>query len=170
MVVGPAVRRQALPKQTPLGRLLIGLAAMAPRKPYSTDLTDNEWACIQHLVPTAKPGGCPEKYPKREILNGIFYVVRSGCAWRLLPHDLPPWQIVYHYFWLWRRDGTWQYLHDMLRGASIASPSRPPQKGGPRLRCAQTCQRPQAPYPRRYLRVVADRRGHGGQRARPCCG
>jgi putative transposase len=43
-------------------------------------------------------------------------VVRSGCAWRLLPHDLPPWQIVYHYFWRWRRDGTWHHLHDMLRG------------------------------------------------------
>ena len=98
------------------GSLLRGLAAMAPRKPYPTDLTDQEWACIQHLVPTAKPGGCPEKHPKREILNGIFYVLRSGCAWRLLPHDLPPWQLVYHYFWRWRRDGTWGHIHDMLRG------------------------------------------------------
>jgi putative transposase len=89
---------------------------MATRNPYPTDVTDHEWECLQHLVPTAKPGGCPEKYPKREILNGIFYVLRSGCAWRLLPHDLPPWQSVYHYFWLWRQDGTWQHIHDMLRG------------------------------------------------------
>src|ERR1043166_7011163 len=46
------------------------------------------------------------------ILNGIFYLVRSGSAWKLLPHDLPPWRTVYHYFWLWRRDGTWQTIHD----------------------------------------------------------
>ena len=71
---------------------------------------------MEALVPTAKPDGRAEEYPKREILNGILYVVRSGCAWRLLPHDLPPWQSVYHYLWRWRRDGTWQHIHDMLRG------------------------------------------------------
>ena len=89
---------------------------MEPRKLYPTDLHDKEWDVIQHLVPNAKPGGRPEKYPKREILNGIFYIVRGGGAWRLLPHDLPPWQIVYHYFWRWRHDGTWQLIHDLLRG------------------------------------------------------
>ena len=71
---------------------------MELRKPYPTDLSDKAWGLIQHLVPEAKPGGRPEKYPKREILNGIFYIVRGGCAWRLLPHDFPPWEIVYHYF------------------------------------------------------------------------
>src|SRR5262244_2863616 len=71
---------------------------MEPRQPYPTDLTDHEWALIEPYVPTAKGGGRPEHYPKREILNGIFYIVRGGCAWRLLPHDFPPWQIVYHYF------------------------------------------------------------------------
>jgi transposase len=89
---------------------------MEPRKPYPTDLSDNEWALIKHLVPAAKPGGRPEKYPKREILNGIFYILRGGCAWRLLPHDFPPWQIVYHYFWVWHQDGSWQVMHDLLRG------------------------------------------------------
>ena len=89
---------------------------MEPRKPYSTDLSDKEWDLIKHLVPEAKPGGRPETYPKREILNGIFYIVRGGCAWRLMPHDLPPWQIVYQYFWRWRQDGTWQRMHDLLRG------------------------------------------------------
>ena len=68
------------------------------------------------MCPTAKPGGHPEKYPKREILDGIFYILRGGCAWRLLPHDFPPWQLVYHYFWLWQQDGTWQVMHDRLRG------------------------------------------------------
>ena len=67
-------------KAPPLGRLVRGLAAMAPRKPYPTDVTDPEWECIAHLVPAAKAGGRPEKYPKREIRNGLFYVVRSGGA------------------------------------------------------------------------------------------
>ena len=89
---------------------------MEPRKPYPTDLSDQEWALLEPYVPETKRGGRPEKYPKREILNAIFYIVRGGCAWRLLPHDFPPWQIVYHYFWLWRQDGTWQHIHDMLRG------------------------------------------------------
>ena len=71
---------------------------------------------MQHLVPAARPGGRPETYPKREILDAIFYVLRGGCAWRLLPHDFPPWQIVSQYFWQWRRDGTWQLMHDLLRG------------------------------------------------------
>jgi putative transposase len=89
---------------------------MEPRKPSPTDLTDKEWAVIEPYVPAAKRGGRPAQYSKREILNGIFYILRGGCAWRLLPHDFPPWEIVYHYFWRWRRDGTWQHIHDMLRG------------------------------------------------------
>jgi transposase len=89
---------------------------MNPRQPYPTDLSDKEWALIKHLVPEAKAGGRPEAYPKREILNGIFYLLRSGCSWRMLPHDLPPWRIVYHYFRQWHQDGTWQVLHDLLRG------------------------------------------------------
>jgi putative transposase len=89
---------------------------MEPRKPYPTDLSDKEWALIQPYVPETKRGGRPEKYPKREILDAIFYILRGGCAWRLLPHDFPPWEIVYHYFWIWRQDGTWQRMHDLLRG------------------------------------------------------
>src|ERR671915_693870 len=89
---------------------------MEPRRPYPTDLSDREWALIHHLVPAAKPGGRPEKYPKREILDAIFYILRGGCAWRLLPHDFPPWQIVYQYFWRGRNDGTWHRMHDLLRG------------------------------------------------------
>jgi putative transposase len=89
---------------------------MNPRQPYPTDLSDKEWDVIQHLVPDAKAGGRPEAYPKRDILNAIFYLLRSGCSWRMLPHDLPPWRIVYHYFRQWRLDGTWQVMHDLLRG------------------------------------------------------
>jgi putative transposase len=89
---------------------------MNPRQPYPTDLSDKAWDVIKPLVPDAKPGGRPEAYPKREILNAIFYLLRSGCSWRMLPHDLPPWRIVYHYFRQWRLDGTWQVMHDLLRG------------------------------------------------------
>ena len=89
---------------------------MKPRPPYPTDFSDKDWNVIKHLVPDANPGGRPEAYPKREILNAIFYLLRSGCSWRMLPHDLPPWRIVYHYFRMWRQDGTWQVMHDLLRG------------------------------------------------------
>jgi len=86
---------------------------MEPRKPYPTDLSDKEWELIQPYVPEPKHGGRPEKYPKREILNAIFSILRGGCAWRLLPHDFPPWQMVYHYFWVWRQDRTWHVMHDL---------------------------------------------------------
>ena len=89
---------------------------MEPRQPYPTDLTDQAWELIQHLVPTANAGGRPEQYPKREMLNALWYLARSGCAWRWLPHDFPPWPGVYHYVRAWRDDGTWQQLPDMRRG------------------------------------------------------
>ena len=89
---------------------------MNPRQRYPTDLSDHEWNLLTHLVPEAKSGGRPEAYPKREILNGIFYLLRTGCSWRMLPHDLPPWRIVYHYFRQWRQDGSWQVMHNLLRG------------------------------------------------------
>ena len=85
------------------------------RAAYPTDLTDREWELLEPLVPPVKPGGRPAKYARREIVNGIRYVLRSGCAWRLLPHDLPPWQLVYHYFRTWQREGVWQAIHEALR-------------------------------------------------------
>src|SRR3954470_9080180 len=88
---------------------------MTCRQPYDTDLTDPEWEHLKLLVPVAKPSGRPPIHSRREILNGIFYAVRSGGAWKLLPHDLPPWRTVYHYFWIWRRTGVWQRIHDRLR-------------------------------------------------------
>ena len=61
------------------------------RESYPTDLTDEQWEILQRLIPPAKPGGRPRKTNVREVLNAIFYLLRSGCAWRLLPHDFPPW-------------------------------------------------------------------------------
>jgi putative transposase len=75
---------------------------------YLTDLSDQEWVAVKPFLPEVKAGGRPPIHSRREILNGIFYIVRSGCAWRLLPRDLPPWKTVYHYFRIWRKDGTWE--------------------------------------------------------------
>ena len=63
---------------------------------YPSDLSNREWAQVCRVIPAPKPGGRPAKYARREILNGIFYIVRSGSAWKLLPHDLPPCRTVYH--------------------------------------------------------------------------
>jgi putative transposase len=89
---------------------------MPTRKSYSTDLSDEEWEILRPLVPEAKPGGRPRAHETRELLNAIFYVLRGGCAWRLLPHDFfLPWQTAYHYFRQWRLDGTWEQIHTALR-------------------------------------------------------
>lgn len=85
------------------------------RKPYASDLTDEQWALIKDLIPPAKPGGRPREVSMREVVNAIMYLLRSGCAWRLLPHDFPKWNIVYHYFQRFRREGVWQAIHDLLR-------------------------------------------------------
>jgi putative transposase len=82
---------------------------------YATDLTDAEWEQLEPLIPAAKPGGRPRKYDMREILNAIFYLVRAGCAWRLLPHEFPCWKTVYDYFRNWRKQGVWEQIHTLLR-------------------------------------------------------
>jgi len=88
---------------------------MPTQEPYPSNLTDSEWKQIEPLLPKPKLFGRPPRYRKRDILDAIFYVVRGGCAWRMLPHDLPPWRIVYYYFMVWRREGLWQNIHDTLR-------------------------------------------------------
>ncbi|MDB5307581.1 MAG: hypothetical protein JWO38_1783 [Gemmataceae bacterium] len=88
------------------------------RKPYPSDLTDEQWALIELLLPRTTPRhrrGRPRKTELREIVNAIFYHVREGCTWRALPHDLPPWKTVYNYFQAWAADGTWQKRLDTLR-------------------------------------------------------
>jgi putative transposase len=85
------------------------------RKPYSTDLSDTEWTYLENQLPTPQKEGRPRIHTLREILDAIFYVVRGGCSWRLLPHDFPPWKTVYHYFRLWRLDGTWEQMHRAVR-------------------------------------------------------
>jgi putative transposase len=83
---------------------------------YPSDLTEKQCRRIEPLLPAPKSGGRPAKHDRLAILNAILYLVRTGCAWRLLPHDLPHWKTVYHYFRCWRLDGTWKRIHDELRG------------------------------------------------------
>lgn len=85
------------------------------RKAYNSDLTDAEWMILAPFIPPALPGGRPRKHDMREVLDAIFYICRGGCAWRLLPHEFPPWQTVYHYFRVWRRTGLWERMHAALR-------------------------------------------------------
>jgi putative transposase len=88
---------------------------MTKSKAYPTDLQDNEWQVLEGELPQASGQGRPRSHSERAILNGIFYVLHNGITWRSMPHDLPPWQTVYHYFRLWRITGVWQKLNCKLR-------------------------------------------------------
>jgi putative transposase len=90
---------------------------MKSQQAYPTDLNDTEWEQIAPYMPKPSLKGRPPKYTWREILNGIFYVVKNGCVWRALPHDLPAWQTVYYYFALFRREGMWEKWNQMIREA-----------------------------------------------------
>ena len=85
------------------------------RQGYDTDLTSAQWQKISMLFPKAKKRGRPRTQDFREIINAIFYILRAGCSWRLLPHDFPKWQTVYYYFRRWQKDSTWQRIHYFLR-------------------------------------------------------
>ncbi len=78
-------------------------------------LSDEQYHLVEPLIPPAKPGGRPRSVDLREVLNGIFYVVRGGNSWRMMPHDLPPWSTCYDYFRKWRNDGRWRRINDTLR-------------------------------------------------------
>jgi putative transposase len=86
-------------------------------KPYPTDLSDEQWQWIELVIPPAKRGGRRRSVNIREVVNAIFYVVRTGCQWSMLPHDFPPKSTVYEYFSAWRDDGTWELILDVLRHA-----------------------------------------------------
>lgn len=85
------------------------------RRAYATDLTDEEWEIIAPLVPAPLAGGRPPKWSRREIMNAVVYVLKTGCPWHLLPHDFPPYSTVFWYFRKWRKDGTWEKINTGLR-------------------------------------------------------
>ena len=107
---------------------------MTTRTSYPSDLTDVQWHKIAahfraHAPCASEPsnkGGRPRQYSYREIVNAIFYQARTGCAWRLLPHDFPPHGSVWGYFRRWRDDGALQRLHDALRGQVRAQAGKEP--------------------------------------------
>jgi transposase len=153
-----------------------------PRRPYATDLTDAEWQLLAPLIPAPKPGGRPPIHDRRELVNAIAYGLRAGCAWRLLPHDLPPWQTVYHYFRSWRHQGRWEQIHRVLHIQERIHQGRRPtpsvaildsqsvkttERGAARLRRGQEAQRPQAPPAGRHPRPGLQSAGDRGRRGRP---
>lgn len=134
------------------------------RTPYPSDLTDAQWAILaplpaQRAVAPARPGGRPRTADVREVVSGVLYVLRSGCDWRILPHDLPPHDTVYGYFRDWQRTGAWEGMHDTLRERGCVKRGREPSpsaaiihsqrvkttgKGAARPRRGQEDQRTQA--------------------------
>ena len=100
------------------------------RRAYPTDLTDAQWTLLEPFFPKVdrpdKRNGRPREYPYREIINGIFYINRAGCAWSLMPHDLPPWLLCHKYFSLWSQSGLWEKIHTALREADRERVGREP--------------------------------------------
>ncbi len=90
------------------------------RKPYPSDLTDEQWALVEPHVPPERWGGRTRSVDVREVVNAVLYLLRTGCQWRAIPHEFPNRSTVRHYYDRFRRDGTWQRLHDALRGAPRA--------------------------------------------------
>jgi transposase len=143
---------------------------------YPSLLTDTQWALVEALLPPPRNrtswGGRPEKHPRRQILDAVFYLVRAGVAWRYLPKGFPPWDTVYGFFARWRADGTWLRIHDALRDRVRVAAGREPnptaaiidsqsvrrngRQGQPGLRRGQEGQRPQTTH--RGGRLRAPRR------------
>ncbi len=99
------------------------------RNEYPTDLSDAEWSCLEPYLPAPKKRGRgrPKVHSPREILDAVFYLLKSGCPWRLLPRDFPPWKTVYHWFRKWRIDGTFERLNAVLRERLRTRLGRNPQ-------------------------------------------
>jgi putative transposase len=94
---------------------------------YPTDLSDAEWSLLEPHLPAPKRRGRPRVHSPRAVLNAIFYVSKTGCQWRMLPHEFPPWKTVFHYFRRWRLDGTWKALNHLMRERLRVRLGRDPQ-------------------------------------------
>ncbi len=95
------------------------------RRPYPSDLSDEEWAILEPLLGRSARRGRPPKWPARRVADAVFYLLRSGCAWRMLPREYPPWQTVYYHFRRWRLDGRLRRAHGAIRAEIRARDGRP---------------------------------------------
>lgn len=133
---------------------------MNERKAYPTDLSDEQWAHLRILLPRKRGKGRSPTHPRREMLNAILYVVRTGCQWRAMPHDFPPWQTVYSFFSNLCRKGVWERINGILSAGVRQQAGREKvpsllifdsqsvkttEKGGTRLRRWQEGERAQTP-------------------------
>ena len=118
----------------------LGMENPTARTGYTSDMNPLEWTLVEGLLGGPSKLGRPPRFARRAVLNAIFYMVRTGGSWRLLPNDLPPWRIVYDYFARWRAEGLWPKLHDALRDAARV---RSGKKKDPRPRSwiARACAR-----------------------------
>ncbi len=96
------------------------------RIPYPSDLTDEQWRLIEPSIPSPKPGGRPRSVDLRAVVNAVLYLSRTGCSWRQLPHDFPPWGTVHFYYRCFRLDGTWEKIHEQLRRSVRIKDGRKP--------------------------------------------
>ena len=104
---------------------------MAKQEPYPSTLTDKEWKLIAPWLPARSKLGRPPRYSRRAIVNALFYVVRSGCTWRMLPHEFPHWRLCHYYFARWQASGVWEQLNRALVGKTRVQSGK---KKPPRLR------------------------------------
>ena len=153
------------------------------RKPYASDLSDAQWALLEPLLPPPIPAGRPRTIDLREVLNAIFYVLTSGCAWHALPHDFPPEGTVRDYFHRWRRSGVWERIHNAVRRQVREQAGKEPEPSAGSIdsqtvKATRTSgergydagkknQRGQATYPGGYARVAAGGRGPRREHSRP---
>ena len=100
------------------------------RRPYPSDLTDQEWNLLEPLLASPERRGRPPKWPARRVADAVFYLLRSGCAWRMVPREYPPWQTVYYHFRKWRLDGRLRQAHERLREAVREAQGRNPDPSG----------------------------------------
>jgi len=120
------------------------------RKRYPSDLTDAQWHNIAHLFPQGDGRrGRPRTYPVRQIVNAILYLAQSGCSWRRLPHDFPPWKTVSYYFYTWRDQGVWERVHASLRQSLRVLDGREPTSSADILD-SQSVKTREASNPKRY--------------------
>ena len=97
------------------------------RHGYPTDLTDAQWAVLEPHLPAAQTRGRPRRTDLRAVIDAILYLLRTGCQWRLIPSDFPPWGTVWWYFRRWRRDGAWARVHRALHREARAAKGQNPE-------------------------------------------